>query len=112
MEKASNTRRKIDYKGALAVKDYTLEQNFPNPFNPSTVINYQLVGVSSVKLMVYDILGREIATLVNGMKSAGYYSATFDASRLASGIYFARIIATPQDGSASYAKTMKMLLMK
>ena len=89
--------------------------SYPNPFNPSTVISYQLSGEGTrynVSLKVYDMLGREVAVLVEGMKDAGYYKATFDASRLASGIYFARLVATPQDGNKPFTKTMKMLLTK
>jgi hypothetical protein len=94
---------------------FELSNNFPNPFNPSTVINFQLPDAGTqflVSLKVYDMLGRVVATLVDGMKSAGYYSTTFDASRLASGVYFTRFIATPQDGNKPFTKTMKMLLMK
>jgi Zn-dependent metalloprotease len=85
--------------------------NFPNPFNPSTVINYQLPSASWVTLKVYDILGRDVATLVDGMKETGYYSVTFDGSRLSSGIYFARMIMQPQEGTP-IVQVKKMLLMK
>jgi hypothetical protein len=90
---------------------YALSNN-PNPFNPSTVIRYQLPAVSNVKLNVYDMLGREVETLVDGIKEAGYYTTTFNASRLPSGIYFARFTAAPQDGSNPVIQTMKMLLAK
>jgi hypothetical protein len=94
--------------------EYGLSQNYPNPFNPSTVISYQLPGVGTrynVSLKVYDMLGREVVTLVDGMKETGYYSATFDASRLASGIYFARLVAQ-SDNSKPFVQTMKLLLTK
>jgi hypothetical protein len=70
-----------------------------------------------VSLIVYDILGRKVVTLADGVKSAGYYSTVFDASRLASDIYFARLVASPDNGNAEgagkpFTKTMKMLLMK
>jgi len=93
---------------------------YPNPFNPSTVIKYRLPVNSIVSLKVYDMLGREVAALVDGAKEAGYYNAEFNASRLASGIYFARFTATPsatqtagrQNGTKSFSRTMKMLLTK
>jgi hypothetical protein len=113
--KANIMRKKISYNGATIVSEYALNQNYPNPFNPSTVIKYQLPDAGAqfhVILNVYDVLGRKVATLADGVKSAGYYSTTFDASRLASGIYFARLIASPEDGSKPYTKTLKMLMMK
>jgi fibronectin type 3 domain-containing protein len=94
------------------VKEYSLAQNYPNPFNPATVIKYQLPAASSVRLIVYDILGREVATLVDEIKEAGYYTATFDGSRLASGIYFNRIVAQPQKGGQPFVQVKKMLLTK
>jgi len=85
---------------------------YPNPFNPTTAISYQLSAISKVRLKVYDMLGREIAVLADGMKEAGYYNATFNASGLASGIYFARFTATPQNGFLPFSQTMKMLFTK
>jgi photosystem II stability/assembly factor-like uncharacterized protein len=67
---------------------FYLFQNYPNPFNPSTVISYQLSAVSHVTLKVFDILGREVATLVNEEKSPGHYSVNFEGTNLSSGIYF------------------------
>jgi photosystem II stability/assembly factor-like uncharacterized protein len=93
-------------------KAFHLAQNYPNPFNPTTVISYQLPNDAKVTLNVFDILGREIATLVDGEVVAGNHTATFDGSRLSSGIYFVRLTATPQEGSIPITKTMKMLMMK
>ncbi len=87
-------------------KSFALAQNYPNPFNPSTVISYQLSAVGHVTLRVYDILGRSVATLVDGVQSPGAHSVVFDGSRFASGVYFYRI----QTGS--YVRTRKMVLMK
>ena len=91
---------------AALPKDYDLYQNFPNPFNPSTMINYQLPMNSFVNLKVYDALGKEIATLVNKVQSPGSYTVTFDASRLPSGVYFYQITA------GSYTKVRKMVVTK
>tara|TARA_Y100001935_G_scaffold223573_1_gene199125 strand:- start:23709 stop:26729 length:3021 start_codon:yes stop_codon:yes gene_type:complete len=83
-----------------------LNQNYPNPFNPSTNISYQLPEHGRVRLTVFDALGREIATLVNGLQNAGNHSVTFDASGLSSGIYFYRL----ETGNFSTIK--KMMLIK
>jgi hypothetical protein len=92
--------------------EFGLSQNYPNPFNPSTVINYQLSALSHVTLKVYDMLGREVANLVEGMKEAGYYTATFNAAKLASGVYFARFVAQPEGGSQPFVQVKKLLMTK
>jgi hypothetical protein len=86
--------------------EYKLNQNFPNPFNPSTKITYSLKNDSKVELIVYDILGNEITKLVNKEQSAGIYEINFDGHYLASGIYFYKINA------GSFADTKKMILIK
>ena len=87
---------------------FKFEQNYPNPFNPTTVISYQLPIDSYVSLKVYDILGREVATIVNEYQLAGSYKTQFSASnlRLASGVYFYRIVAD------DFVQSKKMLLLK
>ncbi len=85
---------------------FILEQNFPNPFNPNTVISYQLPVAGNVLLKVYDVLGNEISTLVNEEKPAGSYEVKFDASGLSSGVYFYRL----QVGE--FVQTRKMILLK
>jgi hypothetical protein len=85
--------------------DYSIT-NYPNPFNPTTTINYQLPENGFVTIKVYDMLGKEIATLVDGNKTAGYHNVTFDASRLTSGIYIYTITAN------NFVQSKKMLLMK
>lgn len=72
---------------------FSLAQNYPNPFNPSTTIRYELALASDVKLKVFDILGREVATLVSAKQAAGNYAAQFNASRLSSGVYFYQLKA-------------------
>ncbi len=74
-------------------KEFRLDQNYPNPFNPTTMINYQLPVNSYVTLKVYDILGREVKTLVEGNQTAGIHTVVFNGSALASGTYFYRLIA-------------------
>ncbi|PIQ08839.1 MAG: hypothetical protein COW71_09685 [Ignavibacteriales bacterium CG18_big_fil_WC_8_21_14_2_50_31_20] len=93
------------------IKAYKLEQNYPNPFNPTTTIKYSIPNnvkgeTSNVKLIVYDILGSEVATLVNEKKSAGNYEVKFDASNLVSGVYLYKL------QSGSFVQTKKLLLMK
>jgi len=91
------------------VEQFTLEQNYPNPFNPSTVIRYQLPDVGTmfqVSMKVYDILGKQVALLVDGLESAGYHSATFDGTHLASGMYFYVL------ESSGIGISKKMLLLK
>ncbi|GEM_PF-1795870 len=83
-----------------------LSQNYPNPFNPTTAMSYELPVASSVKLVVYDLLGHEVAVLVNEKKPAGRYSVTWDASRFSSGVYFYRL----QCGQ--YVETKKLSLLK
>lgn len=80
--------------------------NYPNPFNPTTTINYQLPKDGMVTIKVYDIIGKEVATLVNEHKSAGYYKVDFDASKLTSGVYIATIQAS------GFNKSIKLLLTK
>lgn len=90
----------------ILIKDYALLQNYPNPFNPNTIINYQLPAGSNVTLKVYDLLGREVATLVNEIKPAGSYEIEFNASALTSGVYFYKITA------GDYVSTKKMILLR
>lgn len=86
--------------------NYQLDQNYPNPFNPSTNIRYTLAKPSKVTLKVYDILGREVQTLVNQEQTAGQYTVTFYAHNLASGVYFYRLQA------GSFTEIKKLMLLK
>ena len=90
----------------LRPSTFDLRQNFPNPFNPSTVISYQLPVSSQVSLKVYDVLGNEVASLVNLQQEAGSYNVTLDASTLASGTYIYRLIA------GDYVSTKKLVVLK
>lgn len=92
--------------GQFTPYEYSLDQNFPNPFNPTTTIRFAVPVSGFVLLKVYDALGREVATLVNEFQTTGAYSVSFDASKLSSGIYFYSL--KTQD----YSQTKKMMLLK
>ena len=96
---------RASFTGSTVPKEFALGQNYPNPFNPSTTINYQLPVAKHVSLKIYDALGREVAVLVNGQMGPGNYTATFDASRLSSGVYFYRLDA----GSFSNVKRLSVM---
>lgn len=85
---------------------FSLQQNYPNPFNPSTMIDYSIPKTSLVTIKLYDILGKEILTVVNEEKSAGNYSVQFNGGNLSSGIYFYRM------QSGNFVETKKLLLLK
>jgi hypothetical protein len=94
---------------------YVLTQNYPNPFNPTTIIEYELPKDAFVKLVVYDILGREVKTLVNENKAAGSYKVQFDSSNLSSGVYFCRITFNNSDSKLvndNLGKVIKMVVLK
>jgi hypothetical protein len=92
----------------IAPKNFSLKNNYPNPFNPTTVIQYDLAATSNVKLEVFDMMGRNVATLVNASQPAGSYSVSFNTAGLqvSSGVYFYQLSA------GAYRKTNKMLLVK
>ncbi len=115
--KYSYRLKQIDYNGKynfsneievelLSVLEFSLYQNYPNPFNPTTTIQYQLPQDAKATLKVYDVLGNEVATLVNEYRVAGRYEIDFDASNLSSGIYFYRIQA------GNFIETKKMILLR
>ena len=85
---------------------YFLGDNYPNPFNPSTIISYQLPATTLVTLKVYDVLGREVATVVNERQSPGTYSVIFNAANLPSGVYFYKLEA------GTFSETKKLTLLK
>jgi hypothetical protein len=94
--------------------EFRLEQNYPNPFNPITEIRYQISEVSFVSLRVYDVLGREVATLVNEAKMPGKYRVQWNAESVPSGVYFYRMKARPTNGgqAGNFSETKKMILTK
>lgn len=90
----------------LIVNDYKIAQNYPNPFNPTTTIEYSIPKADKVRLLVYDVLGNLVGTLVDEYKNPGVYNVNFDASNLSSGVYFTQLV------SGSFSKIIKMTLLK
>jgi len=103
---ASSSTTDIEIVLSEVPASFTLEQNYPNPFNPSTTIRFSLPVRDIITLKVYNVLGQEVATLLNGELLAGRYEATFNASALASGMYIYRL------QGQSFSQTMKMMLVK
>jgi len=103
----SSMATRVEQAGSMfAPKEFALCQNYPNPFNPETIIKYQLPSAVDVTIKVYNIFGQEIATLVQGQKDAGYYSVVWNATGMASGVYFCTIEA------GNFRETKKMLLLQ
>jgi polyhydroxybutyrate depolymerase len=96
----------------IVPENFMLFQNYPNPFNPVTTIKYSIPEISKVSLILFNLLGEEVATLVNEEKVAGYYTKEFNASILPSGVYFYQLKATPSGQAGSFIETKKMLLLK
>lgn len=114
--------KQIDFDGSFefskvvevyvaAPREFSLEQNFPNPFNPSTMISFSLKTDADVSLKVFNLLGQEIATLVNGRLTAGIQQVSFNAENLTSGVYFYSIDAKGIDGT-NFSSTKKMILSR
>jgi hypothetical protein len=93
-------------------ESFFLAQNYPSPFNPTTEIRYGLPEDVHVSLRVYDVLGREVATLVDEFQQAGYRSVGFNAANLATGVYVVRLIATDALGEIRFSKTNKLVVVK
>ncbi len=109
--------KQIDYDGTFhyskeievnvnKLVDYSLEQNYPNPFNPTTNIGFRIAEFGFVSIKVYNVLGKEVATLLNEEKKPGAYKIKFDGSKLSSGIYFYKL------QSGDFVQTKKMILLK
>ena len=97
--------------GTVIPKEFHLAQNYPNPFNPSTTIQFALPGQAEVTIRLYDLLGREVATLVNEEYQPGEYKLLFEAGELASGVYFYRIRARDSSGKG-FVRTRKLTFLK
>ena len=105
MFSSSGTTGIKNLNGGLPIA-YALMQNYPNPFNPSTTIQFALPKDGRVSIKIFNLLGKHIATLIDGYQYAGYHEVTFNADSFASGIYFYQMTA------GSVVQTKKMLLMK
>ncbi len=103
---AYDTKKDVGILNKNKLKDFSLLQNYPNPFNPDTIIRYQLSNSTHVELKIFDLLGREIITLVDKEQTAGKHEAKFDCNQLNSGIYFARLTAN------DFTETKKMVFQK
>jgi hypothetical protein len=106
IEGGNNYISSVDKSGSEMPRTYNLYQNYPNPFNPSTVISYQIPASVFITLKIFDVLGREVETLVNEHQNAGNHSVQFNATNLASGVYFYKLEA------GNYNNTKKLLLVK
>jgi len=102
----SNGVTGMEQIAGIVPSEFSMEQNFPNPFNPSTTIQYSLVKAERVRLGVYNLLGQEVATLFDGNQGAGEYRTVFNASKLTSGVYFYKL------STSSGEQIRKMVLMK
>jgi len=97
--------------------EFALLQNYPNPFNPTTTVRYDLPTHSHVSLKIYDLLGREVKTLVDAQQDVGRYAVTWDGTTssghsVSSGVYIYRLQTSPDNGGAAFVRTMKMMLLK
>jgi hypothetical protein len=98
--------------GSTTPSTFALRQNYPNPFNPSTKITFDLPEASTVSLIIYDVLGRQVAELASGHREVGRHSVTWNAGNQASGIYFARFTVTDAFGTMKYSRVNKLVVMK
>jgi hypothetical protein len=104
----------INNTGNLTPGEFSLSQNYPNPFNPKTIIKFQLPVSNYVKLIIYDILGKEVTVLVNEKKNAGTYEIQFDGTNYPSGVYFYKLMVTDSEKSSEliFSNTKKIILLK
>ena len=101
----------VKQPSSAAPETFSLNQNFPNPFNPSTKIQYTLPEQANVSLKIYNVFGQEVATLVNGLQEAGDKSVEWNAGGVSSGVYFYRIQVV-SSGAKQFSQMRKMVLIK
>lgn len=108
------TRTDVTRRDEEAVFGFALSQNYPNPFNPTTTLSFAVGHLSFVNLTLYDVLGQEVATLVNEQKQPGIYKAVWDAANMPSGFYICRMSVTPTASGQvqNLMATRKLILMK
>ena len=97
---------------SAGVDGFALHAAYPNPFNPQTVVPFSVAATARVRITVFDMLGREVVTLVDGRYEGGLYEAVFDGSALPSGMYLVRANVTPENGGAASAFTQRLTLLK
>jgi hypothetical protein len=102
----------VDELNGITPTEFELSQNYPNPFNPSTTIRYAVPNESKVSVSVFNLLGQEVATLVDDIQQAGYHEVQFNASDLSSGVYLYRINAVSSENSKEFTSTKKFILLK
>ena len=105
-------KRSSDPVGEPQPTKYALDEGYPNPFNPLTNIKYALPKAGYVSLIVYDVLGRQAASLASGFHEAGYYSVAWDASLVSRGTYYARLKVADELSQVKFIKVIKLILMK
>jgi hypothetical protein len=106
------TPKEDEQETVVIPKSYVLRQNFPNPFNPTTTIEYSIPEAGNIHITVHDLLGKEIAVLVNGYQEAGVYMTQFDGSSLSSGIYIYKLQAEGSSSGKQFIESRQMILMK
>ncbi|MDR3667369.1 MAG: aryl-sulfate sulfotransferase, partial [Ignavibacteriaceae bacterium] len=107
-----NIQSTISNNNSLAINNFTMLQNFPNPFNPNTTIDYSIPVESNVSLVVYNSIGEKIQDLILGIKPAGNYSVNFKSDKVSSGIYFYSLTANSIDGKQNFHSVKKMIVLK
>ncbi len=101
-----------DVSASTAVDGFALHAAYPNPFNPQTVVPFSVASTARVQITVFDLIGREVATIVSGRYEAGVYNTTFDGALLSSGVYLLRANVTPENGGVASAFTQRLTLLK
>jgi glucose/arabinose dehydrogenase len=99
-------------KSEITPSGYSLEQNYPNPFNPTTAIRYNIPEESNVTIKVFNLLGKEVDTITNGVQQRGFYEKTWNAERFSSGVYYVKMIAQSLSSDKIYSNVIKMVYLK
>ncbi len=109
---ATTTTVGVEANNLQLPKQFALDQNYPNPFNPSTMIQYEIPTSAHVTLKIYDVLGRQVATLVDGIQAPNTYRISWNPASLSSGVYFVRIQARSENGVSNFTDVKKLVFMK